>query len=247
MKTLLTSSVSVAVLSLFLSAPAFAADLGGSAKDSPSSILDLPIAKNWQGPYIGAFGGWGWGSVDQRELNGGVDHEASYDPDGVFGGVTVGYNVQFKNIVAGVEVEGGWMDAKGDGKMDSSNPHADQNLELEGGFYGLVAGRLGIAIDRTLIYGKGGWAYFDGEASQDSTNPHFDHSTKGTDAFSGFAYGGGVEQKIGTGLSVKVEYLHFDFGKENGSQTEAGVNGFKFDNESKLEMDTIKLGLNYAF
>lgn len=249
MKHVTKTALAALAVGLALAAPARAADLGhndGGMKDEPSLYSPDTSAANWTGPYIGVYGGWAWGGADQRETNGGVDHQASYDVDGAFGGATVGYNRQFWNVVVGIEGELGYMGAEGEGTMASSNPHSHQNLNLDGGLYGVAAARLGIAIDRTLVYGKGGYGYFDGEASQDSQNPGFGpHTVKGTDAFSGFVYGGGVEQKLGRGLSVKIEYLHFDFGKEGGSQT--GADGFEFTNETKLELDTIKAGLNYKF
>ena len=78
------------------------------------------------------------------------------------------------------------------------------------------AGRIGLALDRTLIYGKGGWAYLDGDANQQTTKPWY--KATGTDSFSGYAYGGGVEHMIRPNWSVKVEFLHFDFGTEGGVQ-----------------------------
>ena len=49
--------------------------------------------------------------------------------------------------------------------------------------------------------------------------------------------------------SLKVEYLHFDFGKESGNQqfTADKPDAFVFTNQTKLELDTIKAGLNYRF
>ena len=133
------------------------------------------------------------------------------------------------------------MDLIGSRRTDSSNPTKYQTLEVEGGFYALAAGRVGFAWNHTLVYGKGGWAYYDGEATQTTTNPGF--VTHGTGALYGWAYGGGIEQVIGNGWSLKGEYLHFDFDAAGGDQT--GIeDGYVFDNTSDVDSDTVKLGIN---
>ena len=65
MNSLLKSSVSSVTLALFLSSSAYATDLR-PMKDSPSSVLDAPVANHsWQGPYIGVGVGYRWQSWDK--------------------------------------------------------------------------------------------------------------------------------------------------------------------------------------
>ena len=148
-------------------------------------------AFSWTGFYLGAHAGYAWGDVDQRQTIGGMPvGPFSYDVDGAFGGGTAGYNWQAGQLVVGIEGDLGWMDLSGAGRIPSSNPAAHQDITLDGGLYGDITGRLGVAMGRTLLYGKGGWAWFNGEARQKTTNPGF--VTHGTDkAFDGWVAGAG--------------------------------------------------------
>jgi len=213
---------------------------------------------NWTGLYVGAHAGYAWGDVSVRDIDGGVDPGPfDYSPDGVFGGGTVGANWQLGAVLVGVEGDLGYLDLSGDKIIGSStgSPH-HQDLTLDGGFYALGAGRLGITFGRTLVYGKGGYAYFDGEAKQATTKDYY--SKEGTGSFAGWAYGGGIEQALGGGWSIKAEYLHFDFGSEGGVQEKTSLAtggepdddtpvGSKFHNEHDLDVDTVKIGINYKF
>lgn len=219
-------------------------------------LLSLPALADplWSGFYIGAHAGYAWGeastSDDIKDWCSPGDTACinkyvgpfPFDVDGGFGGGTVGANWQHGPLVIGLEGDLGYMDLIGSRRTDSSNPTKYQTLEVEGGFYALAAGRVGFAWNHTLVYGKGGWAYYDGEATQTTTNPGF--VTHGTGALYGWAYGGGIEQVIGNGWSLKGEYLHFDFDAAGGDQT--GIeDGYVFDNTSDVDSDTVKLGINY--
>ena len=210
------------------------------------SIKDSPII--WTGPYAGILAGYGWGGVDVRDTNGGVlPGPFSYDTDGIIGGAVLGYNHQIDRVVAGIEIEGGWMDLGGKGKIPSSTPPHFQAIDLEGGMYGMLTGRLGFTVDRTLIYGKGGWAYWDGDAGQKTTKPGF--VTHRTGPFSGFVYGAGAEHKLSERMSIRLEWMRFDFGSETGDQTsvaDAPI-GFKYINKHDITADRVTLGLNFKF
>jgi len=225
---------------------ATAADLGGSR-----SLKDdryVPARPSWSGAYFGVNLGYAWGGVDVRDTTGGVDPGPfSYDINGFSGGAALGYNMQFDALVAGVEIEGGYMDLSGSGRIPSSTPPNFQLIDLKGGLYGIISGRLGIALDRTLIYGKGGWVYYDGDAGQTTTKPGY--ITHRTGAFSGSVYGGGIEHILGDRWSLKLEYLHFNFGTETGDQTSVGDPpiGFVYVNKHDVTADTVKLGVNYRF
>jgi outer membrane immunogenic protein len=238
--------LTVALLAIAgMTAPASAADLygygGGSLKDGPVAAF------TWTGFYAGIHAGYAWGDVDHSPTNGGVaPGPFSYDADGAFGGATLGFNWQFDQIVAGAEAEGGYMDLSGDGRIPSSNPAAHQDIDVDGGAYALIAGRLGLALGHTLIYGKAGYAWVDGDTGQKTTNPGY--KTFRSDSLEGFVYGGGIEHALNRRMTIKVEYLHFDFDDVSGYQLNVGDQtspiGFKFTNKSDVDADTVKLGLN---
>jgi outer membrane immunogenic protein len=62
-------------------------------------LSTMPIAYNWSGFYLGAHGGWGWGS-------------GAFDDGFVIGG-QVGVNWQFNSFVLGAEGDGSFTDGGG--------------------------------------------------------------------------------------------------------------------------------------
>jgi outer membrane immunogenic protein len=174
-----------------------------------------------------------------------------YSPSGAFGGATAGYNIQRDRLVFGIEGDIGYMDLEGTGIIGSTHAGHHQDLTLDGGVYGDITGRIGVLITpATLVYGKGGFAFYDGEATQATTNPGY--APTGTDTFTGWVAGGGVEHFIAPNLSIKVEYLHFDFGTQEGYQTALVADpptaaGYKFRNWTDLTAESVKVGIAYHF
>jgi len=62
-----------------------------------TSALAKPVVYNWTGGYIGAHIGGVWGDVDVKDdiKDGVLPGPFGYSVDGVFGGGTAGYNLQF--------------------------------------------------------------------------------------------------------------------------------------------------------
>lgn len=220
------------------------------------AFLVIPAAAdgyNWSGVYLGAHAGYASGNMDVVDTDGGVPYGAfNYDPKGAFGGGTVGANWQAGVLVLGVESDLGFLNLNGDRFIASSSPGYHQNATLDGGLYGDATGRVGIAFGRALVYGKGGFAFYDGEAIQATTKPWY--TPTGTDMFTGWTYGGGLEYALGDCWSLKAEFLHFDFGSQGGVQektSSVGADdpgtpvGYKFHNEHTLDADTIKIGVSY--
>ena len=225
-----------------------AAIVGALAIGTPASAGD---SAKFSGFYLGANLGYHWGDVEVTNDAPGVNPGPfNYDIDGVFGGGQVGYNWQLSSFLIGVEADLGYIDPDGEYRIPSSTPGHYQRLSVDGGFYADVTARLGIVLDHTLVYGKGGWAYFDGEASQVTTKTGY--APTGTGSFDGWVLGGGIEHKLSANWSIKAEYLHFDFGSENGYQTATIADpptpvGYRFNNYHDLEVDTVKVGINYFF
>lgn len=204
---------------------------------------------SWTGFYMGAHAGYAWGDASVTDTTGSVTPGPfGYSPDGFFGGVTAGLNLQVQSLVVGVEGDLGYMDLSGKGVIPSSVPGQHQDITLDGGMYGVIAGRIGYTFGKTLVYGKGGWAFVDGEAGQKTTNPgYITNPTRG--AFSGTVFGGGVEHFFSPTMSVKLEYLHFDFGTKGGDQTSVSDPpiGFKYENKTDVTADSVKVGIAVHF
>lgn len=95
---MLRLAASASVLAI-LSGAALAADLPTFSPPPPPApmLSTTPIAYNWSGFYVGAHGGWGWGSGN------GID-------DGFVVGGQIGVNWQFNNFVLGAEGDGSFVD-----------------------------------------------------------------------------------------------------------------------------------------
>jgi opacity protein-like surface antigen len=200
-----------------------------------------------------------------------------------FGGIQFGYNFQSPGaFVYGIEVDLGGMSLNGNGRAsgatswrgdalagaavgarDWSTPVAFEG-KAEGGFYGDVTGRLGYAWGPAMLYAKGGFAFLNAtlnlkESIYDSWGlmgcgtAWCDFSQNRSTTLTGWTVGGGLEWKVSPMWSIKVEYLHFDFGNFNNNccndwfnQNHPAWNVVNnWDNRANLTVDTVKLGFNY--
>ena len=159
MKSFVRGALAIALLGS-VSATAFAADLP-SRKEAPVYIAPAPVF-SWTGFYVGAEFGGQWGQNSTSLVNNYTGNTllttGSYNTSGVVGGGLVGYNYQINQFVLGVE--GDLTGSSNQGRFSTTNAlgfNASQNTQY--GFGAGVRGRLGFAIDHTLIYATGGWAY----------------------------------------------------------------------------------------
>jgi outer membrane immunogenic protein len=197
----------------------------------------------------------------------------SWDADlGVsfIGGGTLGCNWQAAGspFVFGVEGEAGYMRLRGQAFDPATIVSTQTTLDAlgtgkAGDWYGMVAGRLGYAWDRTLLYVKGGVAFVPTKSSVIDTCQNtvigcgnWLISTSGSNTVTTWTAGGGIEWALGGNWSVKGEYMFIALGDDNGSQhcgtvtTPSGAplagGPFCFNN-SFGGIHTAKLGLNYSF
>lgn len=118
-----------------LATPVAAADLSASYGYAPQAALPT----SWNGFYIGANAGYGWGSA------------AGDNPNGAIGGFQAGFNFQGAGspIVFGVETDFDWSGVSA-GSFSVN-------------YLGTVRGRVGFAAERFLVYATGGLAYGEGQ------------------------------------------------------------------------------------
>jgi outer membrane immunogenic protein len=240
--TLAIGAAALSLAAVAAAVPADAADI--YRRDEAPAMKESPAAMRWQGPYIGAHIGGAWADFATRNVNAYPDLATSTKQaaDGVFGGGQLGYNLQRDRLVFGVEADLGGMDISGRKVPDAANfPNA--RASIGSGFYGDITGRVGIAADRALIYGKAGYAWYDGAAKFTDTGALTSIHSTGT--FGGWAAGGGAEYMLRPNWSLKAEYMHFDFGRESSRGTDANSVTYRFSND--LTVDTVKAGVNYHF
>src|SRR5690242_9631275 len=108
-------------------------------------VVVAPYAFNWSGPYIGVQGGWDNNEADDVEGFGPVT--ANGGTLGLFGGV----NMQAAGPwVIGFDGSINWSNARGSDASDT--------VDFGPTWKGLLRGRVGIALDRVLLYGTLGGA-----------------------------------------------------------------------------------------
>jgi outer membrane immunogenic protein len=189
----------------------------------------------------------------------------------VIGGGTLGCNWQpvSSSFVLGVEGEAGYLRLRGQA-FDPATVRGTGQTTLDvlgsarvGDWYGIVAGRVGYAWDRTLVYVKGGVAFVPTRASVIDTCQNVAAgcgnwliSTSGKDTAVTWTIGGGIEWAFASNWSVKGEYMFIGLDDRSGFQTCGGVTTpsgailpggpFCFNN-ALGGIHTAKLGLNYRF
>lgn len=252
-----------AIISITSVASAVAADLPVKARPLPP-----PAIFSWTGFYVGGYVGGAWndrtvsvtdpcavGNVCPTTGNYNLVTPANYDLNAsVIGGGTVGYNWQTGAWVLGVEGEGGYIHLNKTSLYPGAPVGGDTSASTKiGDAYGVVAGRIGWAFDRALLYAKGGAVF------ASVSNSVLDSCVAvpcggGTANISGshdifsYAVGGGLEWAFADHWSVKGEYLYLglqktyrDLGTVNGVP-----NSFYVDSRDP-GVHTVKVGMNYRW
>lgn len=181
---------------LFLAVSALA------AAAAPAWAGDLPLQRqpyyqanpaplfNWTGFYIGANGGYTWGSAIGGDVN------------GLLGGGTAGYNYQFSpNGVIGAETDIAFSNA--------DDTVGTRKFSLD--YLGTLRARAGYAVGNVMFYGTAGAAYGKGELSQAGLS--------NDQVQWGWVLGAGLEAMLTQNVSAKFEYLYVDLGDKTYNST----------------------------
>ena len=214
-KILLSAAAVVA-----FSSSAMAADLMVPAAPAPAVVAP---STNWDGAYIGATLGYGWGFADHTSGPGTNDISTS----GLFVGGQVGYNFSLSdNIVAGIQGDLNWSNEQGSIPAFGTTT---QRINWDGA----VMGRLGMSFDTILPYVEAGVAF--ANATRSNSGP-----TSTTNTQTGWAVGAGVEFMLADNLSANAEYRYSDYGSAvyNTGGTPPTIH---------LTDSTVRFGLNYHF
>jgi outer membrane immunogenic protein len=246
-----------AVSAVALASSAFAADVysPGAVSYAPAIV---PVA-TWAGFYIGANGGYGGytslpfrdssypagSSVASFTINGGADIT------GGFGGGQLGYNFQTGNFVFGIETDIQGSDIRGRGAQNTLTGTADRfaAVDMNVDYFGTVRGKLGYSFGGVLLYATGGFAY-GGVRSAFSYQDTFGFTgiVGNNQTETGWAAGGGIEVKMSPSWSLKGEYQFIDL--SSNSTGFAALTPATFDqrgNVSRVEFNTVRVGVNYYF
>jgi opacity protein-like surface antigen len=206
-------------------------------------------AADWSGAYAGVSLGYGAGDDEAQEINGPRTYIAEFD--GFNGAVHIGWQRQTQNIVAGVEIEGGYLDHGSDVRRDVTGGSITSGADL--GAYATVAGRLGLVLNSVwLVYGRAGLvvAEFDGKTVQTCTGPDLCAGAQTTSVSSaetedvsfGLLLGAGLERQFGTKWTGRIDYEFMNFREELALPK---IDGPGWEHEA--DVHAIKLGLSYHF
>lgn len=202
---------------------AFAADLPTAKGPPPAPVYVVPPF-TWTGFYVGANGGYGFGSGGNAIFG---------NPSGGLVGGTVGYNYQIGQFVTGIEASLDWAgltksEALADGSLTSQKVNS----------LGNVLARFGFAADRALFYVAGGYAGGDVQGN-DLTAGGLSLSHSGWQ--NGWALGAGVEYAITDHISLKGQYL---FSQLNDKTYFAGTPDVV---KAGVNVNAFTAGVNYKF
>lgn len=173
----------------------------------PPPIIEMRTAiHDWSGPYVGAA--IGVASLHAKYLPSvGNDPELSGDSVTLTG--LAGYNMQYDNIVVGVEGDISLVNLTARNRLDE--------VKMKVPYIATARARLGYALDKTLIYTTAGIGVLRGEMTLTAFNE------KDKKTYYGFVVGGGIETSIWDNLNFRLEYLYGDFGKKTYKFTPGSV------------------------
>jgi len=135
-------------------------------------------------------------------------------------------------FVFGVEADAAWSDIKHTETVVGLGA-ASEKIKA----FGSVTGRIGIAVDTVLLYGKGGYAWAQNEFSATALGVTLSNSQ----FHSGWTVGGGAEWAFAGPWSAKAEYM---FARYSSQDYFAGIApGLSFG----MDVHTVKAGINYRF
>lgn len=129
------------------------------------------------------------------DLGVGLGSASSANMSGPVGGAHLGYNLQTGRIVGGVEGDVMFSGVKS-GSFGTASFSQDflSSARVKGGY----------SFGDLMAYGTLGWAW--------STTNYQDLGVSSNETVKGLALGAGVEYAITRNVSLRGEYLHYDFG-----------------------------------
>ncbi|MEL7181860.1 MAG: outer membrane beta-barrel protein [Pseudomonadota bacterium] len=227
--------------------PAFA---GNVNEITPEPGLNAPVAPgDWAGIYAGAFVGGGTYAGTAQDMGGNaLDNDGQMvrlDDFAGEAGVVVGYNVQRGSLVYGAELDYAAI------SFDTEEIY-DLDFRQQAGLSSLMSlrGRVGVAIDQTLIYGTVGYGFASVQAcisdDEDAICDPDDNRTAVLDEMlSGLVFGLGLEHRLSDALSVRLDYLQFESAWSDDISYNDNVDQelARFSADAKA----IRIGVNYNF
>jgi outer membrane immunogenic protein len=236
MKKILVAGI---VAAAFFGAPAIAADMPVKAPYTAPMF-------NWTGFYVGGTAGYVWnGDPAFTDPAAGLSGPSVKIRGGIFGG-ELGYNWQVGNFVYGIETDlqngpSGRLPQGTSGGVTAAIGCGSGPCRVDTSYFGTVRGRLGVANNQSLFYATGGWAYGHTKAGVDNSFNSINEASSHAD---GWTAGAGIEYAFSPTMSMKVEYLHVDFGRAHANVAPTSGGPLFAD---PVKFDLVRAGLNWKF
>jgi outer membrane immunogenic protein len=205
----LTLAVVGSIAALGFVSTSYAADL---IIETPVVPGVVDVSGNWDGPYIGVFGGWASGTADMTDpgagpCSSGTLEGCDVDISGWLLGLKAGANFSVTSgLVAGVVADIAWSDVTG---SDIFPGPVDESINTIN-WQGSVRGLLGFDGGAFLPYLTAGLAVANATHWSDYSN------VNGIDEISnthfGWTVGAGVAFAVTENVSLNLEYRYSDFG-----------------------------------
>jgi len=213
--------------------PAIAADL--TPPIAPlAPVANAPPSFNWTGFYVGGHSGAAFPNSSWIDsFTGASNTFNSYA--GPLLGAQIGANAQFNAFVFGFEGDFSWTGLKGS-DIDSIGDTINTNVD----WTSTVTGRIGVAFNCLLLYGKGGLAL-----AQDKSSLTDLGGNTASNFFTraGWTAGGGFEYAFDRNWSARIEYDYLGFNSQTLNFTTPLLG--TVTSSASLNVQEIKAGLDF--
>lgn len=205
-----------------------------------------PVSRAWTGFYLGTQVGHVWADANIDHIDyPGMAGWFNLEPDGILGGVHLGYNWQTAGgFVLGLETEfNGHSGSDSGDNVDFSPGLYVADLQMK--WSGSTRLRLGYGGDRWLGFVTGGVAYagYDVDYLYNSTPA----GASAADRLVGWTLGGGVEYAVTDAWRVRGSYLYADYGHDRSENYLPGGGGSLGSYDIDLKTHSFSVGASYAF
>jgi outer membrane immunogenic protein len=237
----------VAAMAAGLASPAFAADAPAA---KPAVKASAPAGFNWTGCYVGIQGGGSWGKSEHVARAGdasGPTISGTFNLTGAVAGRNVGCDFQIEKTVLGFDNDASWTNKHGSAPdMPPFNVTATSSTRER--WIDMFRGRVGYALDQVLVYGTAGVAFAGTEVTVSNPAGQVTDSKTRT----GLAVGLGGEWAAWVdswgAVSVKLEYVHADFGSKRYVDPAVSFGAFTVvTRDVRLTDDIVRAGVNVRF
>lgn len=223
-----------------------------------NKITETSPSFSWSGVYFGLNFGGGWSRTNlTNTASGGAfawpdlapGQGIDYGQDGILGGGQIGMNFQRSNWVYGFELSGSAADINGGATTVSGAPFSagDDVFSSKISAIFLATGRIGLALDRSLLYMKGGYAGANVHTNVNDSGGSVANTGSGSDTSwrSGFTIGTGWEYALANSWITGVEY---DYARlESGSVNLSDAKAPYVFNDASRNIHLLLARLSYKF